>query len=328
VTEATCRVTVVIPNRNGMAHLEECFATLSEQTFKDFRVVVVDNASSDESLEWIRQHQPQVTVVAREKDGGVSSSLNEGIRRADTEYVALLNNDVHVEPQWLETLVVELDARRDYDFAASLVIMYFERSKVNAAGDLYDVAYLRGYNRGFGERVEGFLKPCRVLGATGAAVLYRCGFFDDVGLYDEDFYMQHEDTDINLRALIAGKKCVFVPGSRVFHKIRATGSDYRPGVLLQLQYRNEGFVAGKDLPVSALLRGAAAGLWRDFRGTFPLRPWLWGKIPASFREASERNVARFTGFRMGLAKRREVWSTRKVSTAEIRWWLKHGTSEL
>ncbi|MDY0340250.1 MAG: glycosyltransferase family 2 protein, partial [Coriobacteriia bacterium] len=240
--------TVVIPNWNGLVHLEECLATLREQTLRPTRVIIVDNASTDDSERFVRERFPEVEWVQMPENGGFSYAVNEGIRRADTSYVALLNNDTAVEPEWLEQLAGALESRPDYAIAASRMVLYYDRHLMNAAGDVYSILRAAGRNRGIFEPRSAFDEPCRVLGACAGAVLYRRTLFDDIGLFDEDFFLMSEDTDINIRALIAGKKCIYVPTATVYHKMRATIDSEPSERMMLLGARNEAMVAGKDLP--------------------------------------------------------------------------------
>ena len=136
-TSARPRVTVVIPNWNGVRHLPECLATLREQTFKEFDTIVVDNASSDDSVAWVKEHYPEVLVIAREDNGGFAKAVNAGILASRYEYVALLNNDTALDPNWLRALVDALDQHPDYDFAASKMLLYSEPGVLNSAGDVW-----------------------------------------------------------------------------------------------------------------------------------------------------------------------------------------------
>lgn len=321
------RVTVVIPNWNGLAHLPECMDALRAQTYQDFSVLVVDNGSSDESVAWLSANAPDVAVIARSDNGGFAVAVNEGIRACGTELVALLNNDTAVEPQWLAELVAALD-RTGFDCAASLMLFYEDPSLVNAAGDVYDMASFAGLNRGFRRPVGGFLEPARVLGACAGAALYRVSMFDDVGLFDEDFFLIHEDTDFNLRALIAGKRCVYAPAARLRHKLSATIRHQPSWPMLRYETRNRGIVIGKDLPPSIIALALLTWPWRLFRSTIPLRPAKWHLIPGLTANLGKRIAAEIEGLRMGLRKRGDVWSRQGIPTREIIRWLFNGSRSL
>jgi len=319
------RVSVVIPNWNGLKHLEECFGALDAQTYRQFEAIFVDNASSDASVEWVEKHHPETRVIRRSDNGGFSKAVNEGIRASHAPYVVLLNNDTHAEEAWLEELVGALEARPEYDFAASLMMLYFEDDRVNAAGDTYDVALMAGRNRGAGRPSARYSEPRRVLGACAGAALYRQTLFDDVGLFDEDFFLMSEDTDINLRALIAGKKCLYVPGAVIRHKFRSSIDSEPPEQMALLADRNEAMVFAKDMPWLLIAASPLLWVYRMVRKTIPLRPSRWHLIPTLLRRLPKRMRAEREGFAMGWGKRGEVWKTRKASTPVILRWMVKGS---
>jgi GT2 family glycosyltransferase len=222
LTAITPRVSVVIPNWNGLSHLPQCLGAMAAQVFVDFEVILVDNASTDEGVEWVQEHHPEVIVVRRGDNGGFSRAANAGILAARGEYVALLNNDTVVATRWLEALVDALDAHPTYDFAASKMILFHRPDRLNAAGDVYALGRVAGVSRGFGKPLSRYPRMERVLGACAGAALYRRVLFDRVGFFDEDFFLMSEDTDFNLRCLIAGRRCLYVPAAEVSHKVRAS----------------------------------------------------------------------------------------------------------
>jgi GT2 family glycosyltransferase len=321
------RVTVVIPNWNGARHLPECLGALAAQSFTDFEVVLVDNASGDGGVAWVREHHPEVHIRQRPDNGGFSKAVNAGILAARGGYVALLNNDTAVDTGWLGELVGALDDHRAYDFAASKMILYYEPERLNAAGDVYQLARMAGRNRGLGESVSRYGSMERVLGACAGAALYRRSLFREVGLFDEDFFLMSEDTDFNLRCLIAGKSCLYVPSARVRHKYRASIDTEPVRAMSLLAARNEAIVATKDLPAELLPLMALLSAYRFIRQTLPVRPSKWHLVPRLLRQSPARLRAEVEGARMGLAKRPEVWRHRAIGTLEIVRWLVRGAGE-
>jgi GT2 family glycosyltransferase len=162
--------------------------------------------------------------------------------------VALLNNDALPEPDWLAALEDALAVHPAASFCASR--MRFARSgRINAAGDAFDVRGRGGYNRGLHEP-DGprFDEPRVVFGASAGAALYRRALFDDVGLFDERFFLSWEDVDLDLRAVVAGHRCVYVPGAVVHHEGGASSGPDR----LALERRNKAWLAHKGLPLPLL----------------------------------------------------------------------------
>jgi GT2 family glycosyltransferase len=319
------RVTVVIPNWNGLRHLPECLGALEAQSFSDFEVIMVDNASSDGGVAWVREHHPEVRVLRRLDNGGFSRAVNEGVDAARGEYVALLNNDTAVDGGWLGALVAGLDENRAYDLAASKMVLFYEPERLNAAGDVYVLWRLAGKNRGFGKPVSRYREMERVLGACAGAALYRRSLFGEVGRFDEDFFLMSEDTDFNLRCLIAGKRCLYVPSAVVGHKLRATIDAAPAWEMTRLGARNEAIAAAKNLPVPALLLLPVLWLYRLLRQTVVIRPSKWRLMPRLLRQAPGRLRAEAEGFRLGWAKRPEVWRLKSVGTLTILRWLLRGS---
>jgi len=315
---------VIIPNWNGRDHLPECLAALDRQTLPGAEVVVVDNDSTDDGVAWIEECHPHVVVRRLRANCGFAAAVNEGIRATDREYVALLNNDAMPEPRWLEELVGALERRPGYDFAASLMIFYANPGRVNAAGDTYDLLRLVGRNRGFGQPVAAYQRPARTLGACAGAALYRRSLFDEVGLFDEDFFLMSEDTDFNLRCLVAGKRCLYVPSARVRHKFRASIGTVPEWRTTRLAARNEALVAAKDLPTELLPVAALVWPWRFLRETMLLRPGAGPSLAERLRRMRGLALAEAEGARLGIAKRGEVRGRGTVPTRQVLRWLARG----
>ena len=323
--ETPPRVTVVIPNWNGVRHLPECLGALAAQSISDFEVLLVDNASSDGSVAWVLEHHPELRILQLPDNGGFAVAVNAGIKAARGEYVALLNNDTAVDSGWLGALVGALDDHRAYDFAASKMVLFYEPERLNAAGDVYGLGRLAGRNRGLGAPVSRYGDMERVLGACAGAALYRRSLFREVGLLDEDFFLMSEDTDFNLRCLIAGKRCLYVPAARVRHKFRASIGTESVWEMTRLAARNEAIVAAKDLPVEVLLLTPILWPYRFIRQTLLVRPSTWHLVPMLLRQSPGRFRAEVAGACIGLAKRPEVWRRKATGTCEIIRWLLKGS---
>jgi GT2 family glycosyltransferase len=325
LTAEALRVSVIIPNWNGLAHLPECLATLAAQSFTAFETVVVDNGSTDESVSWVAERYPGVRVITLPDNGGFSKAVNAGIRAAGGEYVALLNNDTALDAHWLQALVQALDERADYASAASMMILYHDPSRLNAAGDTFTLMHMAGKNRGCGRPPSEYDRFERVFGACAGAALYRRTLFDEIGLFDEDFFLMHEDTDFNLRGLLSGKRCLYVPQAVVRHKVGASIAAQPDPKMTRLLMRNGAFAAAKNLPIWILALWMATWPYRLFRHSFPLRPSKWSLLPSLLRQAPRRVSAEAEGLRLGFAKRRHIQRLRTVGNREILRWLRQGS---
>jgi GT2 family glycosyltransferase len=218
------RVTVVIPNWNGKHFLGECLGALAAQSASRPAAIIVDNGSTDGSSEYITNNFPWVKLIALPQNEGFGRAVNRGILAAETEFVAMLNNDAAPDPDWLEKLLHAMDENPDISSCACKIVFYENPGEIDSAGDLYapwGMSFNRGHNKSDTGRYD---KQCLVFGPCAAAALYRKSLFYSVGLFDENFFAYYEDTDLNLRMLLAGKKCLYVPDARVRHHYSGSSS--------------------------------------------------------------------------------------------------------
>jgi GT2 family glycosyltransferase len=224
----TAKVAVVIVNLNGVRYLERCLSTVLSQTYPNFDVLLVDNGSTDSSVALVRKRFPEVQVIRNGANLGFAAANNIGIQATDSLYVATLNNDTWVESDWLASLVevVESDAR--IGICASKMLFAHQPEVINSAGVCVDLAGMAW------DRLGGSLdsgddgEPEEVFGACAGAALYRRTMLDDVGLFDEDYFIYLEDVDLAWRARLLGWRCMYVPYSRVYHVHSGTTREGSP----------------------------------------------------------------------------------------------------
>lgn len=287
------RTTVVIPNWNGRSYLSNCLDALREQDFSDFDVIVVDNGSTDGSVELIGDNYDWVRLIRFGENRGFVAAVNAGIESSTSEYVALLNNDTRPGPAWLGALVRALDQVPEASFAASKLLLA-DRDVIDAAGDRYSFWRGTGLSIGAGEAPSGRSVRAWVFGACAAAAIYRRALFEDIGVFDEEFFLLHEDVDIDMRAQLAGHRCLYVPEAVVRH-VGGASTDTSDPAAQGRSWRNRLWVAGKSLPWPALLlwgacfapRFVGAAVFRG-RGALPsyVKELSWGlrRLPAKRRE--------------------------------------------
>jgi len=250
----TTLITIVIPNWNGKRFLADCLGAIRSQTHPQIETIVVDNGSRDGSVELIKEQYPEVRLVAFDRNVGFSPAVNAGIRAATGRYVALLNNDTKLEPRWAEELVAALDAHPEVGSVACKMLKYDDRAILDGVGDAYGRGGLP--NRiGHGERDDGqYDEPRYVLGACGGAAMYRRELFDDIGLFDEDYFAYLEDVDLALRAQSAGYKCLYVPTARVYHVGTGTTGSGFSSLVVRLTAQNNLNTIVKNMPTRLLLK--------------------------------------------------------------------------
>jgi GT2 family glycosyltransferase len=333
---ATPRIVVVIPNWNGAVHLEECLAALRGQTLHEqMTVVVVDNASTDDSLAVLAQHADLVTVIANPKNLGFAAACNQGIlHEGNSEFVALLNNDAIPEPAWLEALIGAMNGDPKIGSGTPKVLSYDERGRFDNAGH---VVFADGLTRGRGrleEDIGQYEQQEEVFGPSGCAALLRRTMLDDVGLLDEDFFAYCEDADLAFRARLRDWRCVYVPAAVVYHKFSASGESFSAFKALHVE-RNRLWLAVKNLPLPLLIvspgftllryvwqaYGALAGQGASGRFTaHHSRGALVGILWRAYMQA-------IAGLPRVLKQRRVIQSRRTVTTGQVwRWLRQYGVS--
>ena len=245
-------VSIVIPNYNGAEHLPLCLTSIRAQTVQDIEVIVVDNGSTDGSLDILKEWASMVTVIAFPDNRGFAAAVNAGIRASTRPFVALLNNDIELDPRWTEELLRRLEQRTDLSSVASKMLNFFDRTMIDAAGDVFTIAG-NVIGRGSGEKDgPSFSQPRDVFGACAGAGMYRREALVDIGLFDESFFAWFEDADHSFRSQARGWKCEYVPTAVCFHKRGATAkkmSDFA----MRLHMRNHLFFQYINLPFSLFL---------------------------------------------------------------------------
>ena len=248
-------IDVIIPNFNGASMLPACLEALRRQTRRDFAVTVVDDGSTDNSIQLLAERFPEVSVIGLTPNRGLTVALNRAIWQTRAPYVALLNNDTEAEPQWLEQLIGALERYPDYAFAASKLRLWDRRELLHSAGDGYTGAG-RPFNRGVWQVDRGqFDALAEVWGSCAGAAAYRRAALEalapDGEIFDTDLFMYCEDVDLNLRARLAGMRTLFVPRAVVYHRLSATG-----GGTLASYYCGRNFIAVwvKNMPAALARR--------------------------------------------------------------------------
>lgn len=327
------RVSVLVVNWNGRDHLENCLASLLAQTCTGVEIILIDNGSSDGSASFVETRFGESVRIARnDANLGYGSGLNIGIGLARGRYLFALNNDTELSPDCLAILVEAADRHPNSGSFAPKILSYADHSIIDNVGHLL---YPDGLSRGRGrlERDGGqYDREEEILIASGCAMLLRRAMLDDVGVFDDDFFAYCEDTDLGLRAQLAGWHCRAVPAARVYHKYSASTAAYSP-LKAFLVERNRFWVALKCLPgpllvlspFFTLLRLAAQG-WGVVAQRGAAGRFAAAHSPATLARILLRALAEaLAGAPRMWRKRRAVQRRRRVSAAETFAWLsRHG----
>jgi GT2 family glycosyltransferase len=239
-------VTVVVPTLAADETLHECLASLECQTFCDFEIIVVDNSA--------RHAVPgsdRVRVIANDRNVGFGAAVNQAFRQSAAPYMAVLNDDATAQSGWLEALLAAIEPRPDVGMCASQVRDAVD-GRLDSAGMLL---CLDGSSkqRGHLESPASYARKEEVLLPSGSAALYRREMLEEIGLFDESFFLYCEDTDLGLRARWAGWECLYVPEAVVEHRY-SHSSGKASSLKARYVERNRLFVIFKTFPLLDLLR--------------------------------------------------------------------------
>lgn len=244
-------VTVIIPNYNGKQLLENCIRTLERQTCRDFTLLVIDNGSTDGSVE-VTSALPGFQMVALPENTGFCGAVNEGIRRTVTPYFLLLNNDTEAEPEFVEALLAGIKKSGRIFSCGAMMIDYWHRERIDNAGDYY-TALGWAVARAKGKPCGAYEKERAVFSCCGGAAIYRTDAVGEIGLFDENHFAYLEDVDMGYRARIFGYENRYIPQAKVFHVGSATtGTRYNEKKVF-LAARNSIYLVYKNMPFVQML---------------------------------------------------------------------------
>lgn len=245
-------VSVVIPNFNGSAWLPGCLDALAAQTYGDFEIILVDNGSTDDSLRLVAERYPQVRVLGFGANVGFAAACNTGIRAANGEMIALLNNDTLARPGWLAALVDALGAAPStVGGVTSKMLRMDDPAQIDDAGDTLSWHGF-AHKRGHGQPADHFTEAEAVFAPCAGAALYRRSFLDVVGGFDSRFFAYLEDIDLALRGHLLGYEFEFVPAAQVLHK--GHGSAMPQTAYVRAITRNRLLLFLKNIPLHLLAR--------------------------------------------------------------------------
>lgn len=302
-------VSVVIVTWNGRAFLDACLTAVSLQEDVDAETILVDNASTDGTVEYVRARYPWVRVVALPENRGFAGGNNAGVAEARGRLVALLNNDTVPQPDWLGNLMGGLDERAGFVLVTSRIVYMHDPGVIDSAGDgllRWGGAFKRHHGAPAGEAGDS----TEVFGVCGAACLMPARVFRELGGFDEDFFASHEDVDLSYRARLLGYRCRYVANAVVRHHGSATLGRVSPFSVFHGQ-RNLEWVYVKNTPAPLLARTIAGHLLYDaaaavhFARLGRLGPFLRAKLAA------------LTGLPRMLRKRGVIQRTRRVDAGAI-----------
>ncbi len=252
-------VSIIIPHHNGVDMLRRCLTALQQTGDPPHEIVLVDNASTDGSLDMVQKEFPRVQIIANDVNSGFAGACNQGIKATSTPYVLLLNNDAEVTPGWLRPLYDEMESNPGFAACQPKLLSLDDPRSFDFSGaagglmDIYGYPYARGRVIATIESDSGqYDEPADIFWACGTACMLRRTALERVGLLDETFFAHMEEIDLQWRFHNAGYRVRAVPESVVYHKSAAT----LPATAFRKKYlnhRNSMLMVIKNYSASTLL---------------------------------------------------------------------------
>ena len=249
-------VAIVILNWNGKHHLQQFLPSVIATNYSNYRIIVADNASTDTSLDFLRENFPQVELIILNKNHGFARGYNEALKQITADYYLLLNSDVEVQPGWLLPMVAVLETEEKAVACQPKILAYKNRNLFEYAGgsggwlDLFGYPFARGRIFDICEEDHGqFDKTEEVFWASGAAMLIKSEIYHQLNGFDEYFFAHQEEIDLCWRIHLAGYRIFCCPQSVVYH---VGGGTLPKGNSKKtfLNFRNNQILMAKNLPWS------------------------------------------------------------------------------
>lgn len=253
------KTAVVILNWNGRAFLEKFLPSVIQHTTSYAEIIIADNASTDDSISFLKKHYPEIQIVQNEENGGFAKGYNDALRRIEADYYVLLNSDIEVTKNWISPVIDLMESDPLIAACQPKLRAYHETEKFEYAGasggfiDKYGYPFCRG--RIF-QKLETdhsqYEDATDVFWATGACLFVRAKLYHELGGLDEDFFAHMEEIDFCWRLHIAGYRVMVQPQSVVYHVGGGT-LPKKSSRKTYLNFRNNFYLLSKNLPTSRLL---------------------------------------------------------------------------
>lgn len=325
--EAECRnmdfpeVTIAVLNYNGKKHIHRCLDSIFKMDYPRFKVIVIDNASSDGSLDSVKERYPQVEIIKYDRNHGFAKAYNIGLQKIEDEFMVLMNNDVTVEPEWLRRLMPYIVNNREVSAVTPKMLFVQDRKEINAAGGKCDI-YGSGWNRGNGETDNGqYEKVEEVFYANCAAIVISKSAWEDIGSFDEEYFLYGEDLDWCWRARLKGYRIFYVPSSRIYHEWHASNGEMVPFMeryWLTTMLKNYNSKTLAKLGPKLLVLKGLVGVWLLLNGR-----GMREKLAVFDSFAWNLNM-----FKKTWKKRLSIQASRKIDDGEIQRHMYKGSLEL
>jgi GT2 family glycosyltransferase len=316
------KVSIIILNWNGKENTINCLESLKLTAYSNYETIVVDNGSTDGSAEYFKEHYSGIEFIENGENLGFAEGNNVAIRkvlkREDSKYIALLNNDTIVKPDWLEFLVSALESDEKIGSCQPKILSLTNPQIIDAVGiyiDRYGGAAQEGHNE---KDLGQYDKIREVFGVCAGAALYRAKMLNQIGLFDKDFFAYYEDVDLSIRSRLFGWKSVCVPQAVIYHIHSATLGNDSPFKKYLLE-RNAYYYVIKCLPRGVIIQFLISKSRSVFLTLIDLTR---NKKYELIKSLIKGNLDALGKFPLMLSKRSEIRAKRLISEDDFKIWLK------
>ncbi len=299
------RISVIILNYNGKKLLKECLDSLRVQSFRQFEAILVDNGSSDGSVDYLRENYPWVRIVALSENLGFAGGNNRGFAVSCGEYIVTLNNDTKVSENFLEELLKVAEKSCKTGIVAAKMLDYHKRDMIDSVG-IYPASNGTAVSIGAGEADRGqYDRERYIFGACAGAALYRRSMISETGFFDPEFFAYYEDMDLAWRAVLAGWRALAAPKGVAYH-IHSATSGRMSDFTVYHTHRNKWRTIVKNWPFPLIARHLPEILLHDAASI------LLAAVKGRGWAAIKARISVIADFRAILEKRREIRKLVKI----------------
>ncbi len=250
-------VSIIIVNWNSREDLKECFESLFKISYKNYEVIMVDNGSKDDSVEFVEKNFPKVFIAKSKVNLGFAGGNNLGFKESHGEYILLLNNDTIVPPDFLGELVNFMEKRKDVGIVQPKILFHRPGTplhhRINSVGSFFlSTGFL--YHLNYGKNDSKISQQFEILSAYGACFLARRSLIDKIGLFDDDYFAYFEETDLSQRVWLSGLKVMIDPSSTIYHKGAKTSQKLPTAFIQYHSFKNRLQTYLKNLSFSNLFK--------------------------------------------------------------------------
>lgn len=310
------KISIIIVNYNGQKYLHDCLSSIENNPGGLYEVILVDNASSDNSVNFVKENFPKIKIIQNNENLGFASGSNIGIRQVKGEFVLLLNNDTIVEKNFLGNFIRAFDEIPNLGCVQPKIVLMKDNNTLDSCGSyLTDTSFLYHYGYNKDQSLDKYNHPFPIFSVKGVAILTKKEIIEKIGLFDDDFWCYFEETDFCNRLWLAGYECWYYPKVKIFHAAGGTTLTYFQNNYIQFHnFKNklasfimnfEAITLLKFLPIYLVIN--------FFLGIF----FLIKLKPKYFAFLIKALWWNMTHFKRTMLKRHHVQPLRKISDKDI-----------